>query len=694
MRRKFIVLFIIFSLAGAAQVKFWQKEKAEDFLKGKLLGVSLSPDGILIPAPLRKALPVIKEEFIFAVAERNSREVFVATGHEGKLYSIDLAKGKATLLYDAPEMDIFTLTVADNGDVYFATSPKGKIYRYRKGKVSVFFDPEEKFIWKIKWHKGYLWVATGKNAVFYRVSPAGEADRLFEVEDSHIMDFVFSGQSIVLTTARKGRLYLYSGKKLSLLWESPWEEISGLAVYKNKIYVAGGYTAVAAVRPKKEEKKETKASVSVQVTYVGVVGQVKPAVKHVQPAAVRPSRPTLYAIDFSGNAEPVWTCPESYITALATYKGKLYIATGKKARIYRYERKQRAVLLFEQEAEEIRFLYPASNLYFATSLPASSFYMTDFSLEKGEYLSEVLDTGAQSRWGRIFFEGSGVAVYTRSGNSSKPDGTWSSWSPPVNTSGEKIYSPAARFLQFKIELTKGGKLESVRISYLSRNRPPVIKKLVVHPPHLVYKSYSEAEIKGLPYEFKNTKTKHRYIVTVVGGEEERKGFQTISWEAYDPDGDKLLFEIYIVNLKTKEEVLMEKNWADNYYVFDTSFFPDGKYAVKLVAKDTPSNRKEDALRAEYVSKSFFIDNTPPVIKVVSKTRQGTNVKLRVEVVDNQSYIKELRYSTDAKNWRLVLPVDGLADSKREIYEIVLPAKAKITLRAIDALKNTATLPVQ
>lgn len=692
---KFLIIFsLLTGLLLASQVKFWQKEKPEDFLKGKLIGVSMTYEGVLLPAPVRKKLPVIKEEFIFDVAAKGQREIYVATGHEGKLYMVDLTKNTAKLIYDAPEMDVFTVTVSDKGDVYFATSPKGKVYKYSKGKIKTFFDPDEKFIWRIKWHKGYLWVATGKNASFYKVNPSGEAEKIFEVEDAHIMNFTFSGDSIILVTARKGRLYIYTNKKLRLLWESPWEEITGLALYKNRIFVGGGYKLEVTVPKKEKKEKETtpKGSVTVEVTYLtspDMVKTLKP------PVAQIPKGATLYAVDFSGNAEKVWTCPEAYISSIASYRNKLYIATGKKARIYTYEGKEKVKLLFEEEAEEIRFLYPAAKLFFATAVPSSAYYLTGATLEKGEYLSEVLDTKSQSKWGRVFFEGSLVKVYTRTGNSSKPDKTWSSWAPPISRTGEKVYSPFARFIQFKIEIASGGKLENLKISYLPKNKPPVIKEIKIHPPHVVYKSYSDSQIKGLPSEVKNnSKEQKKYIVTVVGKQEERKGFQTVSWQAYDPDGDKLLFDVYILDLKNRKEVLIEKNWSDNYYVFDTTFFPDGKYAVKIVAKDELSNQKKDALKTEFISRSFYIDNTPPQIKILERVPEGSAVRLKIEVVDNQSYIKELRYSTDAKTWHLVMPEDGLADSKKEIYILKVSAGSRITLRATDALKNTKTFPVQ
>src|SRR6185436_13457027 len=73
---------------------------------------------------------------------------------------------------------------------------------------------------------------------------------------------------------------------------------------------------------------------------------------------------------------------------------------------------------------------------------------------------------------------------TRSGNSARPDRTWSEWSEPVTDSaGGRITSPNARYIQWKVEMTGTGgatpTLNSVTLAYLPQNSPPVLKSINV-----------------------------------------------------------------------------------------------------------------------------------------------------------------------------------------------------------------------
>ena len=56
----------------------------------------------------------------------------------------------------------------------------------------------------------------------------------------------------------------------------------------------------------------------------------------------------------------------------------------------------------------------------------------------------------------------------------------------------------------------------------------------------------------------------------------------------------------------------------------------------------------------------------------------------------------LQYSQDGLRWRSVFPVDGIADSKTERYELTLDGPlgdAGLTIRASDSMNNADTTHV-
>ena len=76
----------------------------------------------------------------------------------------------------------------------------------------------------------------------------------------------------------------------------------------------------------------------------------------------------------------------------------------------------------------------------------------------GSFESDAFDAKIFSHWGRLTWWGENgamkdkVAFYVRSGNTSSPDKNWSPWAGPYKISGgAEVSSPAARFVQWKLE---------------------------------------------------------------------------------------------------------------------------------------------------------------------------------------------------------------------------------------------------
>ncbi len=668
--KKIWVLLVISLLSFASTTKVWRREGAELFLKGSLKGVSLSWDGVLRPSFKLTKLPNIKEDFLLSFLKDGNR-FWVGTGHEGRLYRID-PDGKVKLIYDAAELDIYAIAKDSRGYIYFATSPRGKIYRVKGDRVEEFFDPEGRFIWKLKFHNSFLYAAAGKPSALYKIDLEGAGQKIAELPDSQILDFVFSGNLVYLATSGKGRVYAYDGKRASLLWESPYEEVSSIAVWKGKIYAA----TQGKIRGQGKFSLSSSSSSSIEV-----IVTPKASTKKTGVSSVVMSGSYIYQIDpATRKAMVFWKNPQKYISSLAVFNKSLYAATGGgRARVFKIEDFYRGDLIEEIEAKEVRLIYPADRPYIITSTP-TGIYRMEAVKQGGYYITDVLDGGGQTLWGRIYFQGRGLEVYTRSGNSSNPDSTWEGWTPPI-ASGERVLSSPARYLQVKVKIPVGASLSSLRVFYKKMNLPPRIDSIKVYPPNVVFKEYSREKIRGLP-EDRNPK---EGTGSLTAKKTYKKGYRTIMWKASDPDGDRLVFKIVVKGMGLK--ITMEKAWKDNYYTLDTTFLPDGKYRVEIIASDLPSNPPQESQQVSRTSESFLIDNTPPDISVIPSSN-----RLEVVVRDGGSGVKGLFYTTDGKNWTLARPQDGICDGKEEKF--ILERKNIIALRAVDRHGNTKTLPLR
>ncbi len=116
--------------------------------------------------------------------------------------------------------------------------------------------------------------------------------------------------------------------------------------------------------------------------------------------------------------------------------------------------------------------------------------------------------------------------------------------------------------------------------------------------------------------------------------------------------------------------------------------------VRIVASDSGGNPPALALTGFKDSASFLVDNTPPSLTAILD-----HGRIRVVVRDDASPVRKLEMSVDAGRWEEVRPVDGIADSLEESYEISLPpgkpgAPSRIVvLRAADSLGNVSTARV-
>jgi hypothetical protein len=396
--------------------------------------------------------------------------------------------------------------------------------------------------------------------------------------------------------------------------------------------------------------------------------------------------------------------------------GSLLVGTGTEGKIFRLSgNPARATLLARAVARQITALLrePSGRIVGATSNPGKVFALSSTAARRGNYESDVRDAGTVAGWGAIRWRSSGragqIQIVTRSGNTATPDETWSTWSKPyTNADGEQIASPNARYLQWRATLSSeasdGPVLTSVTAAYLPRNLRPDVVSITVHPPGAVFQrpfSTGEMEIAGFEENTSDGRQPSQPSTSAgapvppppsLGRRVYQKGLQTFVWKAEDQNDDRLQFDVfYRREGETGWKVLKRGLW-DQIVVWDTTSVPDGTYVLKVAASDAPSNSPGTTLTGELESVSFDLDNTPPRIEVQPPPRANARA-IGFAVRDEHSAVQRVEYSLDASRWRVVYPKDGIADSRREEFEIVLDeseTSRSVIIRATDAMNNVAT----
>jgi hypothetical protein len=685
----------------------WVLARLGQFLEGKFSGISVSDEGILSLAPKEDLLEGPSEEFYLSVLKGQNGDLFLGTGHSGNIYKVG-RDGKAEMYFHVPEMDVYCLAQDARGNLYAGTSPNGKIYKVTAtGVGEPFFDPEERYIWDMLFLDGNLLLAAvGEQGGIYTITSQGEGTQMLKAEENHILCLHRTPEGAILAgSGGKGRLYrLERDKTPAILFESPYDEIRALTLDQDgRIYAAAGGTIVRPEPklPTAPASPAVSTEVSITVTPQGVSPAEAVAGEKNQPGA-------LYRINSEGQAKKVWESDSDLIYTLLwdENRQRILFGTGNRGRIFSIDGNDKVSLLLQKDSEQVYSLLAGdSRVYTLANNPQTVSLLYPEQRARGEYQSRVFDAGMLSTWGRIEWDAvvetdTSIQVQTRSGNADQPDQTWSNWSPPYEREqGEQILNPKARYLQFKLLFkTDSGRaspaIRKVAVFYQQDNVAPRISQFEVLPVNTVFLEPPVVDDKILGLDLgpaAEAKKQAASSVLVMPKSVERKGYQTVVWQAADANGDGLLYDISIRNRQEDEWRLLKAGLTQKIFAFETLTLPDGEYELQLSVHDSPSNPVGREQRVEKISRPFVIDNSLPLIGGLRANRSGSRLSLQFFAQDAFSRIKEVRYLIRPGEWRILFPEDGICDALREQFQVSVTLAPDtdnmVTLMVIDEHGN-------
>src|SRR5438105_2216012 len=473
----FLAGLVFAAPAFAGEPVIWDVNSRAELLKGEARGVSVTDSGVLTLAPALTQLFNTEQAYVWSTAIDSASNVYLRTGHDGKLFRV-MPAGKGSLLYKASELDVTALAVANDGTIFAATSPDGKVYRVTAdGKAEVYFDPADKYIWSLAiLNDGSLAVGTGDNGKLYRVRAAGakpESSLLINTNQTHVMSLAVNQQGDLIAGTDPGGLCLRispDGKAFGL-YDASLREIHALAAAPDgSIYALGLSEAASTNRsatptPSTPQPADAAAVVTTITAMTGVVDETGGAAPPQTPAVVRSrsdlsnARSAVFHILEDGSSDVIWSSTSITGFSLVAARGGVLIGTSDKGRIYSVTNDGRDTLLVQSTEGQISSLIARGPEIFAASSNQGKLFQAGIPVvEEGSYESPVRDAKLVASWGRIWWRGTGpIELQTRSGNSERPDRTWSDWSAAYkDSSGSQIVSPKARFIQWRAVLRATG----------------------------------------------------------------------------------------------------------------------------------------------------------------------------------------------------------------------------------------------
>jgi hypothetical protein len=729
-----IVRFILFPLAVlsvatplllGSSPQAWEMSTYKDFSAGRMKGISLGRDGRLELAPKLTRIYTTDQPVVWATTRTPDGATWLGTGHGGRLYRVD-ASGNGTLIFTAPEPEIFALAADTQGRVYAATSPNGKIYRIENGRATEYFNPGTTYILSLAIDgNGVLYAGTGSEGKVFRITGANQAGVWYETGQGHVTSLAVDAQGRLLAgTDPNGIVYRITGQGQAFtLYDADLPEIRALHLAADgSIYAAamGGSLAkqtTFAAPAAGASAPSTSSSTSITVTAAeGAEGinPTKPEAAAQQPntpAAVTAATPVieypgvekaaLYRIGADNTVEKLWSSTEENLYDIAPSGTSIYLATDNQGRVYEFTPDRKLRLIVEtREAEALHLAANGQSVSVATGHVGALYRIDSAPETTGEFESPVHDGTAISRWGKLSWHSEPcgacrVAMQTRTGNTIRPDATWSNWSTVgVDPAGGAINSPNARYIQWKAEFAGANgrtpTLDYVRLTSLPQNAAPKVSSITVSSSQVTAGAAATTTPSAAatftltvtdtgetgPSSLTGTPTQ---AVTRAGSEN-----LVITWTAEDPEADKLTYTLEFRADDQRDWKALKRDLTEATFTLPADAWADGRYFLRVIASDAAVNTPTDGRSGELTSPPIVVDRTPPVVRLAANQATAS---------DMTSPLTRCEFSIDAGPWALLASTDGIIDSKEET--LALPAatgtgERLLAVRCYDAANNAGT----
>ncbi|MET0384772.1 MAG: hypothetical protein ABW321_02375 [Polyangiales bacterium] len=657
------------SNAEASPTRSFVLDSASVLGEGKLDGVSVSSDGSITRGvqTRRTELPGVPTAKSLLVLPDGT--AFVGTGNEGKIYRY--RDGVAQPFAETKQLLVSSLARDARGTLYAGTLPSGKIFAIDdKGKLREHAALQgAEHVWALSYDDASktLFAATGPEGKLFAIDDKGKASVYYDSEDAHIMALTRArdGSWYIGTSDRALVLRLRGAGRAEVVYDFEGSEITALATRGNQLAV------IANLFPK--SLTPSKPAPTPAASNDGHSPAASAPAQTPPPSLERPQagKGQLYRVRESGQVERLFTADEGHLTTVEwADDDTLYVGTGKEGHIHRVKVSDHshALLVDVDERQILAQQLTGPSPLFVTA-DGAAIYALRGQGSQFDWTSKALDAGGRARFGRLRARGAGAfELRTRSGQTDKPDSSWSDWSGPIASEGA-ITSPAARFLQVKVSLRDAAStVYALEAFYLTDNQPALVSEVSVEPPRPRTDAGS-----GKP-------------ATVSSS-------YKLRWKVENPDNDSLRYRVYAARegqprwlpLLRESEV-----FTGTEYSWDTAAVADGFYRVRVVASDELDNPKPLALEAHGDSEPFLVDNRPPELPNL----RVSGPRIEGSARDEQGPIGKLEYNVDGLEWRLARVQDDLLDTREEAFSIPLNELPKgrhiVAVRATDARGNAVT----
>lgn len=679
--------------ASAGGTRTHRVQDFDDFDAGEAEGAAIEGSGKVTVGllPARGDVKAAASVFTCLADGKDRAAGFVGTADAAAIQRVKLG-GKADAapqvdkLAELPGAVVSAIAQLPGGDLLAATLPGGKIHRVdAKGKVSEFASLQVEQIWAIVPHEGRLLVGTGPKGELFSLDLQGKDPKVvLDSDEKDILSVLTVGKEVLVGTSPGAKLLqVTKATDGELLHDFAGDEVRALAL------VEGGL--VAAVNDFSDRGLSSVQALTKTLNRTSLIGQAPEGNLDATSGGAPSSSADLFFValgpgrDLARAAEATWETwlhrDKQYFTALLAASGgkapEVLVASSQQGKVYRVRgRRDVATVADFEERQATALCRLGDGAVLAGAGDGAAVYrLAAAPAQKARYRTKVFDAKQPSSFGAVYLRGGGeLALRARVGPGDDPDKRWSEWKPvALKREGDALTGalalPLRRFVELEVSLAPGSELRDLQLFYAPENLAPLVSGVDVARPDFDLDDDDEPDPK-----------------------------LTIKWKAEARDDDDLVYEI-----RVRPEGGDEKQWISlsgaepvtkKEYKWDLGSVPDGVYEAQVIASDEPSNGIARAARDEASSAPFVIDHKRPAlegVKVNGRSIVGT-------AVDDGGYIHDVAFSVDGGPFRAASASDGLFDTGREGFQLVLPeplapGKHRVVLRARDSFGNLGSLAV-
>lgn len=662
--------------ANAVGTRTFVLDTLDELSGGDLKGVAVGSDGVVRAGLTLGNVPVPDASAVWTALTLADGSTLLGTSPSGHVMKV--AGDQVSLFADTKELAVTSLAEDSKGNVYAATMPDGKIYRVSQGKAELFVTlPDTTHVWALAFDKSktVMFAATGPEGKVFRVDMSGKAEVYYKSDETHLVSLVV-GPNGEVYAGSSGKALIYkitAPGRATVLFDFPGEEVKALALAPNG--------SLYAISNEYGEQPEVPRR----------TGGTRPA-SAATSARPKPGKGTLTRIDAQGRIEKLMHHDEFHYMSLALDgAGRPYVGTGAEGRVYSLDDRHAISLVADTDERAVGALslggLPGNATHpngFIASSDTCNFHRI---LGKGGadavWTSKPFDTGLAAKFGTIAWRSNGaLELSLRTGNTDKPDTTWSNWSNPLGAPANANV-PDGRFVQVRARWSKDPNAELLEVSvpFVTENVRAVLTSV-------------DASMKGSVHDSKEG-------LTPSGGEAPKhESTVKVTWHIDNPDQDALRYRLAYRredqkawrDMQRTDEIVVSPKLE---YDWETAALPEGKYRVRLEASDELSNPPERTQKDVLESQTVLVDNTPPVFSAIAITGR----RLKVRVIDVVGPIARVEVAVDGRlEWRPIAPVDGIYDAAEEIFDAdvstLVPAGSHIVaVRAFDSAGNSVVREV-